>query len=63
MSVAETTFFLNKRHLFYQLKPQIFAFRSTDINIVFSDIRHENKVSLVKKFGPLKQSDKKYCKE
>jgi len=31
---------------FFPLKPQIIAFRSTDINFVFSDIRHENKQSL-----------------
>ena len=32
---------------FYTVQPQIIAFRSTDINIVFSDIRHENKQSFI----------------
>jgi len=45
MSGAEKIF-LNKRHFFYPVKAQIIAFRSTDINLVFSDIRHENKESL-----------------
>ena len=47
MSVAETTIFLNKRHLLLSIKTTVFAFQSTDINIVSSDIRHENKQSLI----------------
>jgi hypothetical protein len=41
-------FFVPQKTLsLFPLKPQIFAFRSTDINFVFSDIRHENKQSLL----------------
>ena len=47
MSVKETIFSSTNAITFYQLKPQIYAFRSTDINIVFSDIRRENKRSFI----------------
>jgi len=47
MSVAVRTFSLTNAISFYTVKPQIIAFRSTDINIVFSDIRHENKQSFI----------------
>ena len=46
MSGAEKIF-LNKRHFFYPVKAQIIAFRATNINIVFSDIQHKNKESLI----------------
>jgi len=42
MSVAVTNISSTKAIPFYTVKPQIIAFRSTDININFSDIRHEN---------------------
>jgi len=40
-------YFLNQRYLFYPVKPQIIAFRSTDVNILFSDIRHENRQTFI----------------
>ena len=47
MSGVEIIFSSTNAISFYQLKPQIISFRSTDINIVLSDIRHENKESLI----------------
>jgi hypothetical protein len=46
MSGAEILFSSTNTISFHPVKAQIIAFRSTDINIVFSDIRHENKESL-----------------
>jgi len=47
MSAAETIFSLTNPISFYPVKPRIFYFRSTDKNIVSSDIRHENKQSFI----------------
>jgi len=41
-------FFLNERISICPVKPHIIVLRSTDINIVFSDIRHESKQSLIR---------------
>ena len=47
MSGAEILFSSTNAISFYPVKAQIIAFRSTGINIVFSDIRHENKESFL----------------
>ena len=47
MSGAEIIFSSTKAITFYPVKAQIIAFRATNINIVFSDIQHKNKESLI----------------
>jgi len=43
MSGDEINFSTTNAIFFHPIKPKIIAFRSTDMNIVFSDILHENK--------------------
>ena len=40
-------FFTTNTISFHPINQKIIAFRSTDINIVFSDILHENKGSII----------------
>jgi len=59
MSGAETTFSPTNAISFYPGKATIIAFRSTDINTVFSDIRHENKQSFIgEEIRSINQRDK-----
>jgi len=60
--VAERVFPKQTPFPFYPVKPQIIDFQSTDVNIAFSDIRHKNKKSLVKKLVVLNQREKQFVR-
>ena len=47
MSGAEIIYSSTNAISFYPVKAQVISFPSTDINIVFSDIQHENKENLI----------------